>query len=331
MSTQTQTLTIRTPADLVALAPIVLGFEPTESVVLETFGDTTGTFHARVDLPDEDEEQADVAELLVDAARRNEVKQTAVLVYSKDPERARRQGARCEDAFAEEEIDVLEVLHVDRERYHVISGGKHDPEGTAYDNAAHPFTTHHVMQGRVVHSSREELVETLRRRDPEECAEIGRLADRLRDDLEAMTTGDGWAAAQADARWLRGRVRRFLRTGVLPTTAEAARILVLCLDATLRDVVWTDVSRADAERHVELWSDLVRRAPDELLPEAAGVLALAAWIAGDGALAWCAIDRVKAIGAETFLTKHVADVLSTATPPSIWKPIPSEDLPILQP
>ena len=327
----TPNFTIRTPVDLVALAPIVLGFEPADSVVIESFGGSTGTFHARVDLPDNDEDQADIADLLVDAAMRNRVRQVAVLIYCADADRARRQGSRCEQMFADQGIVLLEVLHVTGGRYHLIGSGRKDPAGTAYDLSTHPFTTRHVMQGHVVHSSREELAQTLGRRDPEESAEIAKLAERIRADLEAATSGDGWAAAQADARWLRGRVKRFLRTGALPTTDEAARILVLCEDATLRDVVWTDVSRADAERHVELWSDLVRRAPDELLPEAAGVLALAAWIAGDGALAWCAIERAGEIGAETFLTRHVGEVLASATPPSIWRPIPSEDLLVLQP
>ena len=47
----TTTLTARTPEDVLAVVPVVLGFEPTESMVMLTFG-SDPPFHARVDLPD---------------------------------------------------------------------------------------------------------------------------------------------------------------------------------------------------------------------------------------------------------------------------------------
>jgi len=326
----TPAFTVRSADDLVALAPVVLGFTPTESVMIQTFGASAGSFHARTDLVDDADAQAEVAAMLVDAAARNGARQVAVLVFSEHRDRALRQGVACADAFEEEGVDVLEVLRVTAERYHRIDDGADDLDGMPYDVANHPFTAEWVLEGRVVHASREDLAATLRSSDPGEVAEVSRLATRCRETLEAITC-ERWTAAQADARWLRGRIRRYLRTGVLPTAAEAARILVLCLDGQLRDVVWTDVERSDAARHVTLWTDLVRRAPDDLLPQAAGILALAAWVAGDGALAWCAIDRATEIGAETFLTKQVGEFLAAAVPPSIWRPMPSDELPILGP
>ena len=50
-------------------------------------------------------------------------------------------------------------------------------------------------------------------------------------------------------------------------------------------------ARGAPATYVEFWSDVVRRTPDELVPGPASVLAFAAWLAGDGALAWCAVDR----------------------------------------
>ena len=49
--TSPTTLTARTPEDILAVVPVVLGFEPTESLVMLTFG-SDPPFHARVDLPD---------------------------------------------------------------------------------------------------------------------------------------------------------------------------------------------------------------------------------------------------------------------------------------
>jgi len=324
------TFTVHTATDLVALAPLVLGFEPTESVMIETFGGFAGPFHARVDLPATGDAQREVTEILVGAALRNGVTQVAVLVYGADASRARAQARRCERALRAARIEVLAVLHVTPERYFVVARGTDDREGTPYDVSTHPFTSQWVLEGRVVRSSREELAATLRRADPAEVRVVDEAVERLVRDLRAVPAGGTAAATGADARWLRGRVRRFLRTGEAPTAVEAARILVLCLDAELRDVLWSGITREDAARHVELWSDLVRRAPDDLLPEAAGVLALAAWLAGDGALAWCAIERAKEVGAETFLTRHVGEILTAAIPPTVWRPIPDDELPVLR-
>ena len=66
---------------------------------------------------------------------------------------------------------------------------------------------------------------------------------------------------------------------------------------------------------MRLWTDLVRRAPDGLVSGAAGVLAFAAWTQGDGALAWCAVDRCFEDEPDHSLGRLVAEALERATPP----------------
>src|ERR1700712_6060955 len=62
------TFVARSPVDLVALVPMVLGFHPSDSVVLLTFGPPGGSFHARVDLPVSAAAQEEVADVLAPAA-----------------------------------------------------------------------------------------------------------------------------------------------------------------------------------------------------------------------------------------------------------------------
>ena len=66
-----------------------------------------------------------------------------------------------------------------------------------------------------------------------------------------------------------------------------------------RDAAWAAMSRDAAGGHVRLWTDAVQRAPDGLVAAPAAVLGLAAWLAGHGALAWCAVDRWRAVGPGT--------------------------------
>jgi hypothetical protein len=48
------------------------------------------------------------------------------------------------------------------------------------------------------------------------------------------------------------------------------------------------------------------------------MLALAAWQSGDGALAWCALDRCAEVDADHPLADVVTQVLVGALPPDVW-------------
>ena len=98
----------------------------------------------------------------------------------------------------------------------------------------------------------------------------------------------------------------------------------------IRDVAWAEITRENAGSHVDLWRDLVRRSPRELLPGASSLLAFAAWQHGDGALAWCAIDRCLEVDPDYSMAHSVAEVLTRALPPGVWEQIREEELPVLR-
>ena len=61
---------------------------------------------------------------------------------------------------------------------------------------------------------------------------------------------------------------------------------------------------------------------------ALSLLAFAAWHHGDGALAWCAIDRCLDVDPDYSMAHCVAQILTGAVPPSVWEPIPEDELPV---
>ena len=131
----------------------------------------------------------------------------------------------------------------------------------------------------------------------------------------------------AEARWVRATVLRGL-DGPL-SDAAVGRLVSACRDVEVRDVAWALMSREDARRHVELWRDVVRRCPTELLAAPASLLAFAAWLAGDGALAWCALDRCALADPDYRMAGLVAHTLEQALPPSAWTPLPESALTVL--
>lgn len=302
------TFTARNVIDLIAVAPHVLGFRPQDDIVLMAFGSPAGPFHARVDLPDVADDQHEVTELLVGAAVRNQVDCAAVLIYSTDAELSRLQGRLLVDRLTAAGIGVIDVARVEPDRYFLPL--EDDAQGTPYDISGHPFTAQRVFEGAVVEASREALVDTLVGTDEDDRDEVGRAAA-------------GWdAPAPADAQWLTHCVRAQVRSGhgggPRLDAVDAGRLLGLCQSVRLRDLAWSEMTRANATAQVELWRDLVRRAPDGLLPPAASLLGFAAWLAGDGALAWCALDRCAEVDPDYSMAHCIADLLLGAVPPSVW-------------
>ena len=58
------------------------------------------------------------------------------------------------------------------------------------------------------------------------------------------------------------------------------------------------------------------------------VLAFAAWLAGHGAMAWCAVERARAQEPSNVLAGLVAQALEEALPPSSWVPMDPGSFPL---
>ncbi|MEI2672296.1 MAG: DUF4192 family protein [Marmoricola sp.] len=97
---------------------------------------------------------------------------------------------------------------------------------------------------------------------------------------------------QTEGRWAVSRVQQFHRDGVRLDDADAARLLVAVEAIPTRDQLWLAMTRGNAVSHVALWTDMTKRAPDEVRTAPASLLAFGSWLSGDGAMAWCALDQV---------------------------------------
>lgn len=324
--TDLRSLRATTPEDLLALVPGLLGFHPHDSVVLLTGGGAGTPFHARVDIPCDPSDVDPLVDYLTQVAIRSGMARGAIVVYTEDRARGEAAGAALADGLLLVGVDVACALRVDGRRWWVLGEGG---PGTPYDVTTHPFTVQAVVDGAVVLGSRQDLVESLVCSDPEELERVSALAGAELDLLRATprprrrVLGD-WA------RWLSARVRRFVEDGERLDLTDVARLVTaVTVHVDVRDVAWAEMSRADARRHVDLWRDVVRRTPPELSATPAALLGLASWLAGDGALAWCAVDRALEADPDHSLARLLGDLLTDAVPPSVWQPLPREALTVL--
>ncbi len=322
------TFVARNPADLIAVVPAVLGFHPQDSVVLLTFGPPEAAFHARVDLPVEAAEQGVVGDVLVDAVLANDARRAAVLLYTDDVEAAYAQADVLLGRLLEHGVEVIDVIRVDEDHWHPVpSDGS---PGTPYRLDTHPFTAQRVFEGQVVHRDREDLADSLVGTDDEDATEVALAATRFADLVASADEGAAHGFLRTEARWLQRRIRSRIDDHAQLSPSDAGRLLVLASLVPTRDVAWAEITRATSAPHVELWRELVRRCPRELLPGPAALLAFAAWQHGDGALAWCAIDRCLEVDPDYSMAHYVAEVLTRAVPPGVWQQLREEDLAVFR-
>lgn len=295
------TFVARDPVDVLAVVPVVLGFEPSQSVVMLTFG-SARQFHARLDLPAADASDAEVdaaTARLVAPVVHHEVPRVLLVVYTDDAERGRRCARSLVDAFAGAGVTVLETIRADGRRHWPALG---PGAGTAYDISAHPVRAHAVLDGRVTHRSRDDLAATL---DPERAG---------RDDVAQALDHQSVLSADQVAELL----ARCVPADLVAGPDEVAALVQAVADPAVRDVAWLMMTREQASAHVAFWSDVVRRTPDSWVPGAAAVLGFAAWLSGSGALAWCAVDRCLGLDPDHVLGGYVAQLLERAVPPHEW-------------
>ena len=309
--------------------PAVLGFHPQDSVVLLTFGPPEGAFHARVDLPVGPAEQEAVADVLLDAVLANQAERAAVLLYTDDVEAAHAQA------------DVLLARLLE----HARGGDRRDPRrrrslaprarGRLTRDAVrldtHPFTAQRVFEGQVVHRDREELEDSLIGTDEEDAVEVALAATRFADLVAGSRKEAAHRFLRTEARWLQQRIRARIddreqldRAGRRP--AAGAR-LARCRPATSRGRRSPVPTRQATSTSGESWCAAAR---GTCCPEPASLLAFAAWQHGDGALAWCAIDRCLEVDPDYSMAHYVAEVLNHAVPPTVWQQLQEDDLPVFR-
>ena len=308
----TTTLTASGPEDLLAAVPVVLGFRPEESLVMLTFG-ARRTFHARVDLPppgEVDEAVPELREMLLRPCLAHGVSRVAFVVYGDDAAVAAEVAAGLVPPFEAAGVGVIAVLRAHEGWWWRVPAVLGEPAAgpAPYDDESHPFAAQAVFAGRVTRPSREALRHTVA---PvvEQRARMERLVEALPD------PGPG------DRGRVLALVGQCVRDRYDPDDEEAALIVRAATRVEIRDAALQVVTRDTAAEHLRVWSHLLRCAPDAQVPDVAAVTAFCAWQAGDGALAWCALDRCFAVADDHALGRCLAECLTRAVPPSAWEEV----------
>ena len=302
-----QTITIRTHQDAIAAVPHLLGFHPTESLVLMPFSSQLPV--VRVDIPTTVEDRDALwDESLRDAlgphvVRTDAPARMAAMCFTGDRSNAEVTSRDIAKRLGEIGIGVPVRLWTNGFVWSEFTTGD---SGRCSQDATDLMAATGVVAGRVRPAeSREAMAATLVGDREPVAAELER----------AYAVADTPAAERG---WALGRLEEFLDDGTRLTDRDAARLLVAVQTISTRDALWEEMTLEHSAAHQALWVDMTRRAPDEVRAPAASMAAFASWLSGDGAKAWCALDEVPADQNYSMAT-IVAGVLHGGLPPSEWE------------
>jgi hypothetical protein len=334
MSSDIPTLRLRAPAEVLAAMPYVVGYYPSDSIVVLGLHERRLIFAARDDLPGpeaSEREICDQVDHLLDVLLRQNC--TSVLVVGVgDAARADRLAMNLLDAYESAGLVVQEVMRAHEGRYWSYlcdSPTCCPPEGVPYDSTTSTVAAEWTFAGRVAFRDRADYETQLRpvmgaARDA--MCQATDAAHRRLHSLLISARDEKSAAASllaAGETAVDLAVTRQFSGGTL-TDEEVAWLSVLLLDIPVRDLAWARIrgSMEDLEQHQALWTDVVRRCEPDLIAAPASLLGFAAWRCGDGGMARMALERAVAAEPRYTMAGGLLTALSRGIPPESWNDLP---------
>jgi hypothetical protein len=312
---------ITQPGELLAILPRMLGYVPSDSLVVVGLTEPRGQIGLvfRYDLPLM-EQMPEVINHATSILARQNMARAVVVGYGTGQQITPRADAFRQGAAAAG-LDLRDVLRVDEGRYwsylctepscHPVEGTSLEaerPDGAALDAIGPARTSRQALAATIAPLTGNQ--ETLMR-------EAGQRAEQAARELAGR--GGGQAVYQARLDAVEWAVSTYRSGGTISDQQHAwlARALT---DIRVRDSAWSRMEPAHAGAHRRLWTDLVRRAEPGNVAPAASLLAFTALQDGQGALANLALDRATQDDPGYSLAHLLGRVSQAAVHPTELKP-----------
>ncbi|WP_433264927.1 DUF4192 domain-containing protein [Actinosynnema sp. CS-041913] len=307
---------------LIAAIPHLLGFYPTDSIVLILVRNNLVFLTQRIDLPTStlhDEQLA--AQVANDVRQYADVDAIAFLVGDDADGNGRGERHRLAvhlwDAFARHGL-VVDVYGVPTiaEGARWFDYGFPERTGTVPDPENSPMHAAAVARGLVTYPDRDALAATLQP-DPDD---VLKRREALMDTLAARPSSADPGTMQAETEQSFHLVRRQVeqvpdRTEPL-TDQQIAELSIALADLWVRDRCLGFALGEHAPAAERLWTELTRQSPAPERAEAATLLAISAYLRGDGTLAALALDRAEAAHPHHRLASMVRGAMDLGMPPA---------------
>lgn len=298
------------PEDLLSLIPYLLGFRPERSLVTLFLRGGLLQLTARIDLPPSgsEVELARLTRHFATVAERHGASETIVATFTDDAVWSDRVVRQLDRALGRTGCEVIAAVngHGDTYRVHGALGWTGPYHYRPSDTAAAAGA---VAAGMSMLPDRSALAASVAQGPPTVVAATVAAA-------EAVDVTGSYGRRRAEmADLVASRLG-----GSEPLTAQdCAQLALLATDLEVRDVAWLAMERRTAQQHRQLWQQVAQRVPTVLSAAPLCLTGMAAWLDGDGALAWCCVERAEAEHPGYGMADLLAQLLISAVHPQLWE------------
>jgi hypothetical protein len=286
-------LRIRTDADFVTAVPYLIGSQPADgSIVVLAVADDRVVFAARTDLPGPGtcgDVLLDLSGELADVTRRARPNAEIVLVSYGAADYVDPTLRAVADVLTTSRLAVRQLLRVADRRVFHLDCDRHGcpPEGTPFDPTSSPVLAEATFAGSVALPNRAAKAALLAPADTASGEAMRRAVTRATARLQPLIHDDA-AVDETAATAIADAVSRH-GTGTSLGDDEVAWLVVLLARPSVWDLA-VDHAEPD-QQHLAFWTEITRRTPEPLVPAPATLLAVTAWLFGDGVTATLAAER----------------------------------------
>ena len=331
MSFSDNKLTVRSPADLVAAVPYLLGFRPSDgSIAVIASRDRRVVFAARSDLPAlgaPARHLLDITANLVPVVRRQQPITDIMIVGYGDADHLDPALRTVGDAFTASGMTVRDLLRVTGTRVFNLTCDNPaccPPQGIPFDPTASLVAVQATAAGLVALPDRAAVAARFAPVEGAARDGIRRATSAAVTRLKTLTAAGSAGVDEVCAQAVRDALRQH-DAGKRLTDDEVAWLALLLKRPSVRDLA-ADLTQPH-DQHVTFWADVTRRAEEALVPAPATLLALTAWRCGDGALAVMAAERALQVDPAYGLAGLLLQALHAGLPPSVFEQAIATDRP----
>jgi len=292
-------LAVHTVDDLVGLVPYLIGFHPADSLVVVVLCDGRVEVTARVDLADVVDPDA-MAYLFARLFERFPSAEAWVLAYTADEDLA--WDTLAAGAALCGVMRLGRLIHVGDTSWRCDT-----PDGDTGGLGISSAAVQAAVIGLPLRRSRAELRELVAGPDDREVDELCELFERLATQV-----------AELGPRPARRLLQRLLRPGGERVRADWVRLAVLAADPEAVATLLGSMDAADAAHLVALWTQVVRHCLVPYLPNPLGLLGVASWLTGDGAMAVICLERLQLVAPASPMAALLDVIIAQVLPPSSW-------------
>jgi hypothetical protein len=311
--------TVTTPSDLLAAVPFLIGYQPSDSIVLMSLKDESITMAIRIDFPDSIGKRE--ASALVEKFRGSD----GALLVSYIPD-------DCLDAESviRPLIEALDLALVPLRESIIIVGNRWRSlicgdsdccplEGSLLPDLSHSrIAVEEIAQGKLMPFKN--LIEMANSLDPEIDEVILEMMGRI----EPIDYENDPVPAQRDgANAILDFLHDFEVDRICRDKRLVAKVLVRLKDLQVRDFALGSMN-SENDLYFDAWKWLLKKAPQGFIAAPATLFAVASYERGDGAMANLALEKAESDQPNYSMVNLLRQLFRSGKPPTIFAELRAE-------